>query len=67
MLSEVRREHSVPWSPRQFWAAQRGYWELNSGPMEEQYVLSTAELSLQPLFPMLLKQLLTETGALCLA
>jgi hypothetical protein len=27
---------------------QCGYWELNSGPLEEQSVLSTAEPSLQP-------------------
>ena len=26
-----------------------GYWELNSGPLEEQSVLLTAEPSLQPL------------------
>ena len=26
----------------------RGYWELNSGPLEEQPVLLTAEPSLQP-------------------
>jgi hypothetical protein len=26
-----------------------GYWELNSGPLEEQVVLLTAEMSLQPL------------------
>jgi hypothetical protein len=32
-----------------------GYWELNSGPLEEQSVLLTAEPSLQPLKARVLK------------
>ena len=30
------------------WEAPCGFWELNSGPLEEQPVLLTAEPSLQP-------------------
>ena len=40
----------MPWSEsfRQLWAFICRYWELNSGPLQEQYTLLTTKTSLQP-------------------
>lgn len=42
--TEVRKDHWVQW----LGAAQHGWWELKSGPLEKQQILLTIELSLQP-------------------
>jgi hypothetical protein len=36
------------WSCRQLWASCCGCWELNSGPLQEWYILLTSEASLWP-------------------
>lgn len=44
MPTEIRKDHWVQW----LGAAQHGWWELKSGPLEKQQMLLTLELSLQP-------------------
>lgn len=38
------------WRHRRLWTTQHGRWELNSGPPEEQYMLSIAQRCLQHQF-----------------
>lgn len=48
-----RPEASMPsgsWSYRQMWAVQHRFWNLNSGRLQEQHILSTLSILLSPLY-----------------
>lgn len=47
---EVRRGHQIywNWNYRWLWATIYRYWKSSLGPLQEQWVFLTAELSLQP-------------------
>ena len=46
---EARRGRQIlqKWTYRGLWVIQQRYWQLNSGPLEEQPVLLTTEPSLR--------------------
>lgn len=51
VLKEARKGCHVSWrcSYRQLWITQHRCWNLNSGPLKEQYILLNAEPLLQPI------------------
>jgi hypothetical protein len=44
---------ALPFWEKRFKSRSHSFWELNSGPLEEQSVLLTTEPSLQPNYPVL--------------
>lgn len=68
MPVEVRRGRWIPgsWYYRWLLATQCGCWELSSGPLQEQHMLLTSELSITPaLIPISVEYMEMTGGHMC--